>query len=371
MRWTMGWTMLFFSLGLILFGGFLVLNKLTVLGLVLIGVGIFSLLGLKKIQEQERAVVELFGKYFMTLKAGLQWLLLGAMKERASIDIWEQQIPLFSDQEAEIVVRDGTVVPKDAKVFVKLMSPDNPYNDPPDPEKPASEKADLPVSKKKMSGVYRAIYKTPEWPEFIEDLIENALRSHLGQFEIDDLVIEGKGGFNLADHQEDVGLPNKVIEKIEARLAIWGWELLRITVTEFQLTPEEAKARQDIQIQKKEAEAAKYRAEQEAEETGGAVVQMFCKMTGRPRKDVEEELKKDPAGFVKKYESLWQKVWEIISQKIAIDADAYLYVRTPNSLTDIVTILEKLSKGGGKSTGKTEEKKTKQKGKKTEGEGED
>ena len=294
--------------------------------LIVIGV-FFFLAGLKKVSEKERKVVELFGKYFTTLKPGLQWILAGAMKIRATIPVYEQEISVFSDQAAELDLKDGTIIPKGAKVFVKLHSPDKEY-----------EAGDG----KSQTGVYRAIYETPVWKEFIEDRIENALRSYLNAFTIDQVLVAAKGGFNLADHREDVGLPNDELDAIEKDLARWGFDLLRITITDFELPKQIIEARDAVQIRRREAEAAPFQAEREAEETGGAVIQMFCKMTGMLRADVEKALRENPEEFVKRYQPFWEKSWDTIYRRMAIDGKAYLDIRTQNPLLDLIALWKRM-----------------------------
>ena len=333
----MGWIMIFACVGLMFLGGIFILTKfvlLVALGVILFGIAVFLLFGLTYVQEQERRGVEFFGEYFMTLKPGLQWLLPGAMKVRATISVWEQEIPLFHDEPASLDLKDGTVIPEGAKVFVKLRDPDKPYKVDEEDE-----------SERPESGVYRAIYETPDWREFIEDRIENALRSYLNAFTIDDVLVAAKGGFNLADHRPDVGLPNNELDAIEKDLSAWGFDLLRITITDFELPKEIVKARDAVQVRQRDAEAAHWLAEQRAEETGGAVIQMFCKMTGMSRADVEKDLQESPEDFVKKYQSFWEKSWDTIYRRMGIDGKAYFDARTQNPLLDLITLWKRMPEG--------------------------
>jgi len=344
--------MIFVCVGLMFLGGVFIITKLSllvVLGAILFGIAIYLFSGLNYVHEQDRKVVEFFGKYSMTLKPGLQWLLAGAMKVRATISVKELEIPLFHDAPAKLDLKDGSIIPEGAKGFVKLKNPDKAYKVDEDDEK-----------EEKRSGVYRAIYEIPDWKEFIEDRLENALRSYLNAFAIDDILTEGKSGFNLADHREDVGIPNNELNAIEKDLARWGFDLLRITITDFELPKEIVEARDAVQVKQREAEAARFLAEREAEETAGALIQMFCKETGMKRGDVEKELKENPEEFLKKYEQIWERNWDLIHRRMAIDGKSFLDARTQNPLLDLITLWQRMPLGRPSAEEKAEVKEKKE-----------
>ncbi len=303
----MGWVIIFLCAVMAGLGIALFFTKVIVL-CVLLAVAVYLLLGLKPIQEQQRGVVELFGEYFMTLKPGLQWLLRGAMKIKDTIAVYEQEIPLFSDEPAVLDLKDGSIIPLGAKAFVKLKSPDKPYDS---------------GDGKQRTGVYRAIYKTPDWKEFIEDRLENALRSYLNAFTIDEVLTAAKAGFNLADHRPDIGLPNNELKLIEGDLEKWGFELLRITITDFDLPSAIKKARDDVQVRERQAEAAKFERVKRARETMGVLIQMVAEATGVSFTDAQAEVKSNPA--LKKEMAEFGK--ELITRRMSGDAKALTDIR--------------------------------------------
>ena len=370
----MGWIMIFFCAGLMCLGGAFILTKLLLLvvfGGILLGIAVFLLLGLKDVQEQERIVVELFGKYFMTLRPGLQWLLRGAMKIRASISVWEQEIPLFHDAPASLDLKDGTVVPEGAKVFVKLRDPDREYTVVKIPEEPGKKsykivykedkEKDKEIDQGKLEkGAYRAIYEVPDWREFIEDRIENALRSYLNELTIDEVLTAAKAGFNLADRRENVGLPNHQLDAIEGDLALWGFDLLRITITDFELPKEILQARDLVQIRKREAEAALSERKKMARETMGSLIQMIAEATGVEFEVVQQQVGTDP----QLREKLTEFGKELITRRMSLDAKALIDIRTgggelENGLMRLIAGFSVLSRSKGGGEKKKEEKEEK------------
>jgi len=127
---------------------------------------------------------------------------------------------------------------------------------------------------------------------------------------------------------------------------------IQLVIAEIDLPKELEDAMPEVDRQRLEAEAAPYEAEQRAEETGGAVIQMFCKMTGMPREDVEKALRENPEEFVKRYQSFWEKSWDTIYRRMGIDGKAYLDIRTQNPLLDLIALWKK-----GIPSGKGEEEK--------------
>jgi len=136
---------------------------------------------------------------------------------------------------------------------------------------------------------------------------------------------------------------------------------IQLVIAEIDLPEQLENAMPEVDRQRLEADAAPWEAEQRAEETGGAVVQIFCKMTGMTRADVEKALKEKPEDFVKRYESFWEKSWDTIYRRMAIDGKAYLDIRTQNPLLDLIALLKRTLSGKGeeeKQERKEEEVKT-------------
>ncbi len=120
---------------------------------------------------------------------------------------------------------------------------------------------------------------------------------------------------------------------------------IRLVIAEIKLPKELESAMPYVDQQRIEAEGAPFEAQQRAEETGGAVVEIFCRMTGQPRSEVEKALRENPEAFVEKYKSFWEKSWDTVHRRMAIDGKAYLDIRTQNSLLDLLAVLKRLPIG--------------------------
>lgn len=113
----------------------------------------------------------------------------------------------------------------------------------------------------------------------------------------------------------------------------------------------------------REAVAKKSQMEFEAKgkvaETVGAVVEMFCEMTGAPKTDIQQQLKNSSVDFIKQNQGIWDNCWDVIHRRMGIDGKAYLDIRTANPLLDLIALWQKMPKGsGGSSSGEGKEKET-------------
>lgn len=270
---------------------------------------VLVLSGIRIARQQERWIIELFGRYHRTLRPGLNWICPWVMKVRAKVSTWELILPLF-EQPIKIDFKDGSAVPKGAEVFVRMKSPDTAYS--------------VLEGETHKNGVYRAIYEIQNWREAIKDLIENAVRPYLSKLTIDEAITMAKSGFDLVNHDPDVGLPNDELAKIESALAEWGFELKRITIGDFDLEPELVEARGRVQIRKKEAEAAQYVRQRRAQETMGALIQMMAESTGKSPQEVQTEVENDPAlkARLRAYGE------ELIARRMSLDEKALIDIRT-------------------------------------------
>ncbi len=285
------------------------------LGLVVLASIVFLLKGgFKSVPNQERWVVEMFGKYICTFKPGLNILIPWVERVRAAIPVWELTIPLFVPP-IKIDFKDGSATPQKAQAFVKIKNPDTPY-----------EAGDG----KKETGVYRAIYRIDNWREAVRGLIENAIRSHLNGLTIDDGITEKGAGFDLKNK-----LPEKEVERIQSALDGWGFEFMRVTVEDFELDPEIIKARGEVQKSQREAEAAEFKKKEMARETIGAFVQMIAEATGKKFEDVQKEI----ASNKKMREKLLKFAEDLIVRRMSIDGKALRDVRVSGGGGDLEQII--------------------------------
>lgn len=278
------------------------------MGGIIFGTLIYFLSGLKTTQQQERRIVELFGRYVYTLKPGLGFLLRGIMKIRATVFTWEQGILLFKEP-IKIDFKDGSATPKNTTAYVKMMKPDEKYN-----------AGDI----KNLTGAYRSIYEIDDWRTATRNLLQNALRSGLNLWTIDEALVKGKAGFNLATDDPEAGLPNDKTKEIKDSLACWGYEITRIIIEDFDLPPEILKARNQIQISEKEAAAAEYERKRKARETVGFLIESIAEATGKSFKEIQDGVEENP--------TLKDKIWVfsegLVTREMSAKAKALTDIRT-------------------------------------------
>lgn len=245
---------------------------------IIIVLAVVVLLGFRQVGEKERAAVTLFGKLFRILRPGLNWIFPGIMRIKERVPTCELSLPLFessSESPVQIDFSDGWAIPKGANVWVVMKSPDDAYSVDED---------------KKKSGAYRAIFEIADWRKSIQLQIENAVRTYLNRFTVDEAVTMGKAGFNLANHDPDSGLPNRELEEIEKTLEGWGWELKKVTVGDFALDPKLTEARSKVHLAKKASEAADYTVKKQAKEWVGMVIESLAEIRGKPKEAIQEEI---------------------------------------------------------------------------------
>jgi len=264
--------------------------------------------GLRTASPEERVVIEILGEFYGVKGPGLFWIFPGLMRIRAIVSIWEQSLVLFRES-IKVDFHDGSATPKGVEAFVKVKEPDRLYRvedieGEGDPER---------------SGVYRAIYSVDNWRARITELLENATRSYLSTLTIDDALTQKRGGFDVAN-----SLPPEESKKIRETLKAWGFDLMRVTITDFDLEPDLVEARGEVQKRKREAEAAEYEKKVRARETVGALVQMIAESTGKKPEEIQAEIAADP----ERSRRLREFSEELITRRMSIDGRSLLDIRT-------------------------------------------
>lgn len=240
-----------------------------ILGSVLLYV-IFA--GLGTLDEEERALIQVFGSFSHVAGPGLFWTCPWFMKIRAIISTWEQSFPIFVDADNWIDFSDGRARPKRTAVSVRALSPDTAYPDVPgDPNSSA------------FPGAYRMVYLVDDWRKRGAEETESTVRAYFATIELDVALEKGKAGFNLLDGK----LPEDEKAKLKAKFALWGLELLGITIGDFDLPKEVLEIRDSVQEAEWKAQAAKAECEQVATETMGTLVHMIASLTGESPDEVQ------------------------------------------------------------------------------------
>ena len=294
-------------LGLVLGGIFQILGILFLVGLA----GLF-LGGLRIIDPEERAIVQVLGRFYKQDGPGLIWVCPGFMRIRAIVGVWEQTLLLFEDASIKIDFPDGSAVPKGVEVFVKIRHPDQPYL--------ISNSVIDEHDSHPRSGIYRVIYRVDNWRKKTVELLENAVRSTFSGLTIDDVLVGGKGGFDLLGRNR---MPSAEKNKIKRTLEVWGLDLLRITVTDFDLEPDLVKARGEVQKRKREADAAKHEKIVRAEETVGALIQMLALSQGKNPREIQSEITTNP----EMSQRLRDFSEELITRRMSLDGKALTDIR--------------------------------------------
>jgi len=304
----------------------------------------FGLIGLNVIHQEERMVVELFGRFYKIKKPGLRWVCPFIMSKRAVVSIWEQTLSLFKAP-IKIDFKDGSAVPKGVTAFIKIKNPGTPYK---------LEGEDRPAP-----GVFRAIYYVNDWRMKATELLENAVRSYLATLTIDEALIEKRGGYDLLTVNR---IPKSEKGKIKEALERWGLDLIRITVTDFDLDPTLVKARGDLQIRKRAADVADWEKIIRAKKTVGALIEMVAVSTGKKPEEIQKEISEDSA----KEKEFIKFSQELITRQMSIDGKSLTDLRVEGGgdirpLLTLITALKRVP-----ATVNTEEEDKKERGNKTE-----
>lgn len=305
---------------------------------------IFGIAGLKKVHQEERMVVELFGKFYEIKKPGLRWVCPIIMSVRAIVSIWEQTLVLFKDP-IKIDFKDGSAVPKGVKAFVRIKDPGKPYKS----EEEAVER----------QGIFRAIYYVNNWRERIVELLENAVRSYLATLAIDDALPDKKGGYDLLTADR---MPEDEKAEIKKALELWGLKLERITVTDFDLSAEIVKSRDAVQTRKRAVEAAELERQVRAHKTVGTLIQMLADARGKTFSEIQEEMDKDTK--LKKEIMVFSQ--ELITRQMSIDSNSLTDVRVSgtggDALKSFLTLIAAYKQISGEKAKKPQDKGRPQKG---------
>lgn len=271
------------------------------------------MLGFKRVPQEQRWIVERFGKYSRTLGPGLRWVWPFVEKVRTFVSVWEQRYPLFEGA-VKIDFLDGSAAPKNAFAYVQCKS----------------EKED-PGAPSKMA------YSVKNIREATVALIENAVRSYLNTKTVGRGLEEGRTG-NLLDNmgEED-------INKIRDGLGNWGLKLNRVTIGDFDLDKTIIAAREIVVKAESSLRAAQHEKERRAEETMGTLIEMLRIAEGVQPQTIKREIRRSPelkARFVQISEDL-------IHRRMAIDGKSFIDIRvsgaegTEKALLDLIAVWRK------------------------------
>lgn len=284
-----------------------------------VGLVVWLVAGVRIVQQQERFLIEFFGRFLTVYGPGFRLILPGVITVRAAVNVWEMRIPLY-EQPIKIDFKDGSATPKGAEAFVKVKSPDQPYQD---------------VNGESATGVFRAIYFIGNWKAAIKDLLENAIRSYLNSLTIDKGLVQAAGGYDLTENR----LPQDEIDRINDTLACWGFELTRVTIQDFDLSPELVAAREEVQKRRREVDVAQFEQRIRSIETMGSFIRNIALSTGLPLAQVKGRILGD--------DELLKRVWgfseDLVTQRMSIDGKALTDIRVSGGGDFTNTVLQMIA----------------------------
>jgi len=234
--------------------------------LIVVCVGIM-LGGVRIVQQQERFIIEFWGKFYTILNPGLRWIFPFLMKTRAIVSVWEQPIDLFPENPSIDFKEGGTAQLIDPKVWVKVED------------------------------AYKAVYNVVNWREAVKEKVENLFRNHLSNQTVEK-IIDQKLAHPWWDLVKKELVEDGLQDPEEKILENWGVRITRITVTDFKWSEEVIKSRREvfeaqrkIEQQKNLAKAAEYEARKKAQESGGMhgeITKILHDKYGYPKKEAEK-----------------------------------------------------------------------------------
>jgi regulator of protease activity HflC (stomatin/prohibitin superfamily) len=271
---------------------------LAFLFLILVGLILLLVSGIKIVPQQERQVIEMLGRYWDTWREGIHFLLPGLMKVKG-IFVAEQETPIEVLDGVKIDFVDGSAKVVDGKVFVRIFSPDLPYDD-----------GDI-----KATGVWRAAYVAPsDIKGAIKAQIENAVGSYLNRLDLDEGITEQQARFDIWTK-----LPDVERQRVDQIIKRWGYEVRSIVIKDFDLEPDVVKARGRLHQLEKEAQAATEEQKIRARQTVGVALESLALATGKTVADIQSEINKNP-----KLKKLWRdEVLRLARERVLVEGKAF------------------------------------------------
>jgi regulator of protease activity HflC (stomatin/prohibitin superfamily) len=251
---------------------------------------IFFLARFRSIPQEERMVIESFGKFFGIWGPGLIWLCPIFVGIRKSVSVSEQRSRLYepgTDHAIIIDFKDGSAAPVRAFVFWQISGGKELL------EKQANKEnitaAEIAEINKK---IFEFVYAGVDVERFLVTTVENATRSYLNSYTIDEGITMGKAGYNIFNGIEKTS-PEEAA-RIKEIVNKYGLALPRVTIGDFELSKETIDARNLVMQMGKEAEAVKNKSKTMATRTMGARLEAFSQASGIKVEDIQKILVKNP-----------------------------------------------------------------------------
>jgi len=185
--------------------------------------------GFKRVTQEERLLIETFGRYDGVKGPGLVFVLPFIQKVRACLLLWEFPIDLFPENPRIDFKDGGTAELIDPKVWLKIKGEDE---------------------KEKEESMVKMVYNVQNFELAVRELIENALRSYLNSLTIEEVIEKRRAQesgsslwwANVRQFYKNKQKENELVETLEN----WGLEVVRITISDFSWDKKVVAARERV-----------------------------------------------------------------------------------------------------------------------------
>jgi len=187
------------------------------------------------IPQQERWVIEFWGRFERVAYPGLNLILPGFEQVKAKVPVWNQPLSLFAGGEA-VDFSDGSA-PVEATAYVVV-------ND-------------------TVVDIYSSVYTVADWKHWATDILESHFRTLFSKLKIDEALRLNKS--NLLEHLDRV-VGSDTRAALETTLVEKGIRLVRVPLEDISLPAVLVEAREAKLKTEQAAQAAHSKAEQGATE---------------------------------------------------------------------------------------------------------
>lgn len=177
---------------------------------------IFALTAIKIVPQSENYVVERFGKYTRTLKAGLNFIFPVLDKIADKLSILERQLP---EKPHDVITKDNVTIKITNTIFFKIVD------------------------------AGKATYRISDLEGAINNAVTGTVRSIIGSIEFDD----------VQSHRDHIN--NKIKSSLEATCSDWGVEITRTEILDVEVDSATKNAMQQQLNAERERRAAVMEAE--------------------------------------------------------------------------------------------------------------
>lgn len=312
--------------------------------------------GSRIVRQSTRVVIERFGKFFEIEKPGAFWYPPILYRVAKEVFIANKKIPLYQDKQglAKKNLSDGSVTAVGAEVVFRIHKPDEGYG--------ADDGKDL-------TGVYRAAYESEDYLQELEDIVDTVLSGHLTTIypSVDDLlrvpVYEFWESGLIADIPVTPEIPatettpavlsiaeNPIRKNADRSAKRIGIEILRIQVQDFKESDEAIRGREEVNLRKREADAAGFVSKRRAIETVGSLLEARAQSRGKTIKEITDEVD----GNEELRRELAREAKDMIVRRMSLDGNALTDIRVEgaggleHSLLNMLAVWQRMS-GGGQS----------------------